>query len=32
VLIPFGEAFVGDIDAVRGTIVVDLPDGYLDET
>jgi 16S rRNA processing protein RimM len=32
VLIPFGETFVGDIDAVRGTIVVDLPDGYLDET
>jgi 16S rRNA processing protein RimM len=29
-LVPFADAFVPEIDAVRG-VVVDLPDGYMDE-
>jgi 16S rRNA processing protein RimM len=31
VLIPFADAFVAELDTAQGLIVIDLPDGYLDE-
>jgi 16S rRNA processing protein RimM len=30
-LVPFTDSFVPDVDIARGMIMVDLPDGYMDE-
>lgn len=31
ILVPFSDAFVPDVDLVKGQITIDLPEGYLDE-
>jgi len=32
VLVPFSDAFVPEVDIAAGRLIIDLPEGYLDET